>query len=153
MEFYRPQKKPVTVPIVPLIDILVTLLFFFIVTMNDLTEKVPRPEIQVELPSANSLKVKTVSVARSTLTLGNDGSAEIDSLPVPDGLLKEFLMGNLEERPGMKLALRVDKGCPWAKVLEAHSAALDAGYPPEDIFYPVRPPKPPENEPSEKESP
>lgn len=141
MEFYRPQKKPVTVPIVPLIDILVTLLFFFIVTMNDLTEKVPRPEIQVELPSANSLKVKTVTIARSTLTLGRDGSAEIDSLPVPNGLLKEYLKGNLSERPGMKLALRVDQGCPWQKVLEAHSAALDAGYAPQDIFYPVKPPQ------------
>ncbi len=140
MEFYRPKQKPVTVPIVPLIDILVTLLFFFIVTMNDLTEKVPRPEIQVDLPSANSIKVKTVSVNRSTLSLGKDGSAEIDGLEVPNGLLKEFLIGNLNERPGMKLALRVDKGCPWEKVLEAHSAALDAGYLKEDIFYPVQKP-------------
>ena len=144
MEFYRPKQKPIAVPIVPLIDILVTLLFFFIVTMNDLTEKVPRPGIQVDLPSANSIKTKTVSVNRSTLSLGVDGMAEIDGLPVPEGLLKEFLIGNREKRPGMKLALRVDKGCPWAKVLEAHSAALDAGYPKEDIFYPVQKPGEPQ---------
>jgi len=144
VEFYRPKQKPITVPIVPLIDILVTLLFFFIVKLTDTTEKVPSPEIQVDLPSANSLEVKTVSINRSTLSLGKDGSAEIDGLKVPDGLLKEFLIGNLKERPGMKLALRVDKGCPWAKVLEAHSAALDAGYPKEDIFYPVKKPESPE---------
>jgi biopolymer transport protein ExbD len=143
VEFYRPKQKPVTVPIVPLIDILVTLLFFFIVKLNDTTDKVPRPEIQVELPSANSIKVTTVSIKRSTLSLGKDGNAEIDGLEVPEGLLKEFLI-NLKERPGMKLALRVDQGCPWAKVLEAHSAALDAGYPKEDIFYPVRKPDSPE---------
>ena len=131
-------------PIVPLIDILVTLLFFFIVKLNDTTDKVPRPEIQVELPSANSLQVKTVSVSRSTLSLGKEGNAEIDGLEVPDGLLKEFLIGNRKERPGMRLALRVDQGCPWSKVLEAHSAALDAGYPKEDIFYPVRKPDLPE---------
>ncbi|YCM45088.1 biopolymer transporter ExbD [Verrucomicrobiaceae bacterium 227] len=140
MEFYRPKQKPVTVPIVPLIDILVTLLFFFIVKLNDSTDKVQRPEIQVDLPSANSIKVQTVTISRSTLSLGADGSAELDGLKVTDGFLKEFLIGNLKKRPGMKLALRVDKGCPWAKVLEAHGAALDAGYRKEDIFYPVKKP-------------
>ena len=138
MEFHRRNQKPVTVPIVPLIDILVTLLFFFIVSMNDLTEKTDQPEIQVELPSANSLAVKVVSVSRSTLSLGENGQAEIDGLDVPEGLLKEFLIANLEKRPGMKLALRVDRGCPWEKVIESHSAALDAGYAQGDIYYPVK---------------
>lgn len=138
MEFHRRNQKPVTVPIVPLIDILVTLLFFFIVSMNDLTEKTEQPEIQVELPSANSLAVKVVSVNRSTLSLGKHGQAEIDGLDVPDGLLKQFLIANLEKRPAMKLALRVDRGCPWEKVIESHSAALDAGYAQEDIYYPVK---------------
>jgi len=144
VEFYRPKQKPITVPIVPLIDILVTLLFFFIVKLTDSTEKVPSSETQIDLPSANSLTVKTVTISRSTLSLGKDGSAEIDGLKVPEGLLKEFLIGNLEKRPGMKLAIRADKECPWEKVIEAHSAGLDAGYPKEDIYYPVKDPTTPE---------
>ncbi len=141
MEFHRTIRKPVTVSIVPLIDILVTLLFFFIVTTNDLTEKTPRPEIQVSLPSAHSLVVKSSDIARSTLSLGPDGAAELDGLKVPKGLLKEYLIANLEKRAGMKLALRVDKGCPFQAILFSHSAALDAGYSEKEIYYLVDKPQ------------
>ncbi len=141
MEFQRVVRKPVTVSIVPLIDILVTLLFFFIVTMNDLTEKTPRPEIQVSLPSAHSLAVKSTDVSRSTLSLGADGSAELDGLKVPDGFLKEYLIANLEKRAGLKLALRVDKNCPFQAILASHSAALDAGYQEKEIYYLVDKPQ------------
>jgi biopolymer transport protein ExbD len=141
VEFHRTIRKPVTVSIVPLIDILVTLLFFFIVTMNDLTEKTPRPEIQVSLPSAHSLAVKATDVTRSTLSLGSDGSAELDGLKVPKGLLKEYLIANLEKRAGLKLALRVDKECPFEAILFSHSAALDAGYQEKEIYYLVDKPQ------------
>lgn len=122
----------------PLIDILVVLLFFFIVMMNDRIEKTPRPEIQVSLPSANAIKSKVTTVQRSTLTIGADGQTELDGIKVISGLLKETLRSNLKVRPGLKLALSVDKNCPWERVLVCHSAAVEAGYPPGDIFYPVR---------------
>ena len=81
MEFNRTARKPPTVSIVPLIDILVTLLFFFIVTMkdpDDFEKKKLKPEIQVSLPSAHSMKVTTTKQTRSTLSLGKDGSAELN---------------------------------------------------------------------------
>jgi len=142
VEFHRVIRKPVTVSIVPLIDILVTLLFFFIVTMNDLTEKVAKPEIQVSLPSAHSLPVKTTDVRRSTLSIGKDGSAELDGLKIPNGLLKEYLIANLEKRPGLKLALRLDKQSPVESLLLSQSAAREAGYSEKDIYILVDKPKP-----------
>ena len=60
------------VPIVSLIDILVTLLFFLIVTMRNFEKKeakIPRPEIKVSLPTANSLKVETVTAQRTILSV------------------------------------------------------------------------------------
>ena len=137
MEFHRTARKPATVSIVPLIDILVTLLFFFIVTMKDYEKKQPKPEMQIALPSAYDLEVKTTTEGRTTLSLDEEGNAEIDGLLVPDGLLKEFLVANLKERPGYKLALRADKNCPWEKIIYSHSAALEAGYAPTEIYYPV----------------
>ncbi|MDB4615748.1 biopolymer transporter ExbD, partial [Akkermansiaceae bacterium] len=104
-------------PIVPLIDILVTLLFFFIVTMNDMDTKVPTSEMKVSLPTANSLKVSTATAARSVLSLNEAGEAEIDGLPVVRGLLKETLIANRNLRKGLKLVLRADEGCPWGKIL------------------------------------
>jgi len=145
VEFYRPKKKSPMVPIVSLIDILVTLLFFLIVTMRNFEKKeakIPRPEIKVSLPTANSLKVETVTAQRTVLSLSPSGEAEIDGLRVPDGFLKEYLVGNRDNRPGLKLALRADEGCPWGKNLAAHSAALQAGYGDDEIIYRVKKPQP-----------
>jgi len=142
VEFYRPVKKPVTVPIVPLIDILVTLLFFFIVTMNEMERKHPRPVMKVSLPTANSLKVKTVTTTRTVLSLNSKGGAEIDGLAVPEGFLKEHLVANREVRSGLKLEMRADEGCPWGVVLKAHGAAIQAGYDPSEIVNRVRREKP-----------
>ncbi|MDA8969079.1 biopolymer transporter ExbD [Akkermansiaceae bacterium] len=130
-------------PIVPLIDILVTLLFFFIVTMNDMDTKVPTSEMKVSLPTSNSLKVSTATAARSVLSINEAGEAEIDGLPVVRGLLKETLIANRNLRKGLKLVLRADEGCPWGKILAAHSAAVQAGYGDDELIYRVKKPLPP----------
>ena len=108
---------------------------------NDFEEKKLKPEIQVSLPSAHSMKVTTTKQTRSTLSLGKDGQAELDGTPVVPGLLKEYLIANLKERAGLKLALRVDKDCPFQAILRAHSAAIDAGYSEKEIYYLVDKPQ------------
>lgn len=139
MEFQRTARKPVTVSIVPLIDILVTLLFFFIVTMKDYEKKKAKTEVQITLPQAGALKVKTTKASRTTLSLDREGVAVLDGTPVVAGLLKEYLIANLNQNPGLKLALRVDEACPHGKFIEALSAASEAGYGQDDIVLPVRP--------------
>lgn len=138
MEFHRTVRKPVTVSIVPLIDILVTLLFFFIVTMNDYEKKKAKSEVQITLPQSGGLKVLTTKVTRATLSLDREGKAYLEGLPVEDGFLKEYLISNLQERPGLKLAIRVDEACPHGKFIEALGAASEAGYGQDDIVLPVR---------------
>jgi len=126
------------VPIVPLIDILVSLLFFFIVAQRDKEDKQPRPVMKVNLPTANALKVQTISAARSVLSLNSEGAAEIDGLLVPEGFLKEYLVANREQRPNLKLEMRADEGCPWGAVLKAHGAAVQAGYDAREIVNRIR---------------
>ncbi len=138
MEFHRTVRKPATVSIVPLIDILVTLLFFFIVTMKDYEKKKAKPEVQISLPESGGLTVRTTKATRATLTLDRDGKAYLEGVPVVEGYLKEYLISNLKERPGLKLALRVDEACPHGKFIEALGAASDAGYGRDDIVLPVR---------------
>jgi biopolymer transport protein ExbD len=138
VEFHRTVRKPVTVSIVPLIDILVTLLFFFIVTMNDYEKKKAKSEVQITLPQSGGLKVLTTKVTRATLSLDREGKAYLEGLPVEDGFLKEYLISNLQERPGLKLAIRVDEACPHGKFIEALGAASEAGYGQDDIVLPVR---------------
>ncbi|MGB0326919.1 MAG: ExbD/TolR family protein [Akkermansiaceae bacterium] len=138
MEFQRTERKPTTISIVPLIDILVTLLFFFIVTMKDYERRKTKSEVQINLPQAGALKVKATKVTRSTLTLDRDGRAFLEGVEVVDGLLTEYLISNLKERPGLKLALRVDEACPHGKFIEALGAASEAGYGQDDIVLPVK---------------
>ena len=138
MEFHRTARKPATVSIVPLIDILVTLLFFFIVTMKDYEKKKTREEVRISLPEAGGLKVATTKATRTTLSLDREGKAYLDGVEVVEGLLREFLVANLQERPGMKLALRVDEACPHGKFIEALGAASAAGYGRDDIVLPVK---------------
>ncbi|MDB4289355.1 biopolymer transporter ExbD [bacterium] len=95
------------------------------------------------LPTANSLKVSTATAARSVLSLNEAGEAEIDGLPVVRGLLKETLIANRNLRKGLKLVLRADEGCPWGKILAAHSAAVQAGYGDDELIYRVKKPLPP----------
>ncbi len=108
---------------------------------DDFEKKRLKPEIQVSLPSAHSMKVTTTKQTRSTLALAKDGSAELDGTQVVPGLLKEYLIANLKERAGLKLALRVDKDCPFQSILKAHSAAIDAGYTEKEIYYLVERPQ------------
>jgi len=148
VEFYKPTKKPINVPIVALIDILVCLLFFLIVT-QDIKEK--HSEMKVNLPSANSLKVNTVTTKRSVLSLNETGEAEIDGLPIIEGFLKETLIENRKQRLGLKIVLRADRACPWGKILEAHTAAVQAGYGRDEVIYRVMKPtaETPTTEPSQ----
>ncbi len=85
----------------------------------------------------NTFILWTTKESRSVLALSKEGQAGLDGLPIPQGLLKEYLVANLEKRAGLKLALRVDKECPWEAILYSHSAALAAGYSEKEIYYSV----------------
>lgn len=146
MQFYRPARKQLTVPIVPLIDILVTLLFFFIVTMAEMEQKRPRPVMKLTLPTAKGQKVQSITTRRAVLSLNAQGEAELDGLAVPNGFLKEYLTSARSQAPELKLELRADEGCPWGAVLDAHGTAIQVGYPPNEIVNRVR--RTPENTPA-----
>lgn len=107
--------------------------------------------MKVNLPSANSLKVNTVTTKRSVLSLNETGEAEIDGLPIIEGFLKETLIENRKQRLGLKIVLRADRACPWGKILEAHTAAVQAGYGRDEVIYRVMKPtaETPTTEPSQ----
>jgi len=134
MEFYRPKRKPVNVPIIPLIDILVTLLFFFIVSMAPKQRRM----LEVTLPAADTLKVKTVVEAISVLSVAEKGNTDLDGLQIPQGLLKEYLVANRSEGLGEKLEIRMDKNCTLETLLSIQSAVAAAGYQKGEIFHRVK---------------
>lgn len=135
MEFYRPKKKPASVPVVPLIDILVTLLFFFIVSM---APKQRRSLLEVTLPAAESLQVKTAVDAVSVLSVNEAGRIDLDGLEVPADLLKEYLLANRKEAASSKLEIRMDKTCTLETLLVVQASVNEAGYGKGEVFHRVR---------------
>lgn len=130
MEFYRPRRKPLTVPIIALIDIFAVLLIFFIVSM---TFKKPRPILTIDLPVVEEVPTDMVTEERSVLALAPDGRVTLDQLEVPDGLLVEFLNVFQTQNPGKRMELKADQAVSLKQLFKVWDALTEAGIEIKDV--------------------
>lgn len=135
MKFHRPPKSRNTVQIVPLIDILLVLLIFFIVSTHF---KKPRNVLRIELPTVHEVKSDQVSEERSVIAVDAAGKVTIDSLGVPDGLLDSYLAAYRKQNPGRKLELEADKMLPLEKLLGIWDSLTKAGIAIKDVPARIR---------------
>jgi biopolymer transport protein ExbD len=135
MKFHRPPKSRNTVQIVPLIDILLVLLIFFIVSTHF---KKPRNVLRIELPTVREVKSDQVSEERSVIAVNVDGKITIDSLVVPDGLFESYLAAYQKQNPGRKLELEADKMLPLEKLLGIWDSLTKAGIAIKDVPARIR---------------
>jgi biopolymer transport protein ExbD len=138
MKFHRPPKGRNTVQIVPLIDILLVLLIFFIVSTHF---KKPRNVLRIELPTVHEVKSDQVSEARSVIAVDASGKVTLDSLTVPDGLLESYLAAYQKQNPGRKLELEADKLLPLERLLSVWDSLTKAGIPIKDVPARIRLPE------------
>ncbi len=130
MRFHRPTTPRSQVAVIPLIDILFVLLIYFIVST---APKKPRDVLRIQLPTVNEIPTDTVRDERSTLALDASGNASLDALPVPDGLLENYLRAFQTENPGRKLELKADRNLPIEKLLQTWDALTKAGIPIQEV--------------------
>ncbi len=138
MKFHRPPKGRNTVQIVPLIDILLVLLIFFIVSTHF---KKPRNVLRIELPTVHEVKSDQVSEERSVIAVDASGKVTLDSLTVPDGLLESYLAAYQKQNPGRKLELEADKQLPLERLLAVWDSLTKAGIPIKDVPARIRLPE------------
>ena len=124
MRFPRRPRKRVEVTIIPMIDILLIMLVFFIVTT---AFKKPRDILRIELPTVRNIPSDTVLAAHSVIALDALGHVTLDSLAVPDGLLESYLAAYQKQNPGRKLELEADKKLPLERLLQVWDALTKAG--------------------------
>ena len=128
MEFYKPRKKPVTIPIVPLIDILVILLIFFIVTYAPKKPPKQRPVLQIQLPTVKEVPTAAVMEERAVLAVTPNGRITLDGYELASA---EFLADTLivfqRENPGRKLELAADQGVTLSQLFMVWDALTKAG--------------------------
>ena len=138
MRFHRPPKSLKAAQIVPLIDILLVLLIYFIVTTQT---KQPRNVMRIELPTVHELQTSQESGTRSVLRVDAGGKVMLDSLEVPEGLLDSYLQAFMKKNPGRKLELEADKGMPIEHLLGVWDALTKAGIQIKDVPARIRRPE------------
>ncbi len=123
MQFYRPRKPISAIPIVSLIDILVILLIFFIVTMQP---KQKRTILDISMPVVGDIPTKQVVDVRAVLALSKEGKITLDSVKVHETLLVDYLKEIKEQN--RKLELEMDKQVRLEQMIMVSEALTKAGF-------------------------
>lgn len=138
MRFHRHPRKRFEVQIIPMIDILLIMLVFFIVTT---VFKKPRDILRIELPTVREIPSDKVLAARSVIAVDALGNISLDSLAVPEGLLQSYLIAYQKQNPGRKLELEADRKLPLERLLAIWDSMLKAGLQIKDVPARIRLPK------------
>jgi biopolymer transport protein ExbD len=138
MRFHRPPRSRLSVQIIPMIDILIVLLIFFITSTHF---KKPREVMRIELPTVREVPSDKVTEARSVIAVDAAGNVSLDALVVPDGLLESYLTAYRNQNPGRKLELEADKQLPLERLLEVWDALTKAGIEIKDVPARIRLPE------------
>ena len=123
MEFYQAKRKELTVPVIPLIDILAILLIFFIIST---TFKKPRPILTIDLPTVKEVATDEVTEDRAVLAVAADGRVTLDIHEVPEGTLSAYLMQFKSEFPNRELELEADQAVSLKQLFSIWDALTEA---------------------------
>lgn len=124
-----------SVQIIPMIDILIVLLIFFITSTHF---KKPRDVMRIELPTVREVPSDKVADQRSVIAVDAAGNVSLDSLKVPEGLLESYLIAYRKQNPGGKLELEADKQLPLERLLAVWDALTKAGIEIKDVPARIR---------------
>ena len=122
MKFYTKPRRTPTIIVVALIDILVVLLIFFMVS----TTFIRQPAVQISLPKSKSGK----EVKREqglVLTIAPDRRMFLNLQPVELGQLTDRLRAAKAQDPNVVLELRADQKTTLDVVISVVDAANQAG--------------------------
>lgn len=138
MRFHRPPRSRMSVQIIPMIDILIVLLIFFITSTHF---KKPREVMRIELPTVREVPSDKVADQRSVIAVDAAGNVSLDSLKVPEGLLESYLIAYRKQNPHGKLELEADKQLPLERLLGVWDALTKAGIEIKDVPARIRLPE------------
>ena len=123
--FVRKRGQTPTVIIVALIDVLIVLLIFLMVT----TTFKQQPALRLALPESSEAH-KTGANENAPLVVSIDEKGNLrfgpDALPVTASQLANALVTQASRNPGLKLAISADKNAPFGQIVRVMDAAKAA---------------------------
>ncbi|MBP7950800.1 MAG: biopolymer transporter ExbD [Verrucomicrobiales bacterium] len=122
--FVKRRPKPV-LQIISMIDILIILLIFLVVTT---TFKENVAALQVSLPKTESLATGAEAEPRVGLVVTREEKIFLGDAPVDPSGLTQALETARSSRPGMKLELRIDEKVPFGTLIKLWESLKAAGF-------------------------
>jgi biopolymer transport protein ExbD len=114
----RAQPQVIGFQIAPMVDVLLVLLCFFILTWNFARKEM---ELDVKVPTADHGEEPTLDVNQTVLNLKADGSLVMNTRPISYEQLGEKMATLAQINPDYAIILRGDENVPYkfvAKVLD-----------------------------------
>jgi biopolymer transport protein ExbD len=113
----RKRRNAPTVIIVALVDVLIVLLIFLMVT----TTFKQRPVLRLQLPESTSgLKPgATTNAVPFIVSITSNAVVVVgmDPIPIPFDSLKARLQSEVAKNPQLKLAINADRNAPWYRIV------------------------------------
>ncbi len=123
MQFPRKPRRHPAINIIPLIDVLVVLLIFYIATT---VFKKSEPKLNIVVPPSTTAKT-TQDTLPTTIYATSDSKVYLDDTPVDPDKLGELLKAKIDANPAFKVAMRADKNTPFGMITKVLDAAHFAG--------------------------
>lgn len=125
MQFPRKPRRSPTLNIIPLIDVLVVLLIFYIATT---VFKKSQPRIVIKVPSSTTAKAADTTPP-SIIYVTSDSKIFLDDALVDPAQLGDLLKEKLAANPAFKVAMKADTSAPFGAITKVMDAAHVAGIP------------------------
>ena len=123
MQFPRKPRRSPTLNIIPVIDVLVVLLIFYIATT---VFKKSQPKIVIKVPDSTQAKA-TQETPPSIIYVTSDSKIFLDDVPVEPDQLGDLLKSKLSSNPSFKVAMKADTSAPFGVITKVMDAAHVAG--------------------------
>jgi biopolymer transport protein ExbD len=121
MKFRRKRRHPVIPNLLPLVDVILLLLIFFMISSTFVVQ----PGIRVNLPKASLAERKEIEDV--TLILTEDKVLYLNNKKVAFSNLWGRLVDAFRRRPNFMLVIKADKEVPHGHVVEVMDIAKQAG--------------------------
>ena len=123
MQFTRKPRRSPVLNIIPLIDVLVVLLIFYIATT---VFKKTQHNISIVIPHSSHVTT-ALDQTPSTIYVTKDGTISLDDQTVEADKLGDLLKSKKAADPDYKVYLKSDEGATFGTLVKVMDAARDAG--------------------------
>lgn len=121
--FDKDQDMPMAeINVTPLVDVMLVLLIVFMITMPVLTHSIP-----LQLPTSAEKSQQNAPTDPVRLSIDTDGAYYLGEQRVALADLEQFLASAKAKNADVVLAVAADKAVAYEKVVDALSAAQQAG--------------------------